>query len=392
MPSHLGARAIEDATRHGNAILKFISPNDVGLTGSHQCGYYLPKSAWELFTPHAPLKGQNTEHSVMVRWPDDRETESRVKWYGMGTRSEYRLTRFGKDFPYLSADCVGDLLVLIPRTLHEFIAHVLDLEEDIDEIQAALGIEVTSRWAVYKAGEAQIETADDCIDRNFKEFARPLTEFPDGRTFSDATRRFLQECIATFRDGEHDHRLMLSIDMEYRLFRFVERQICRSDVTRVFRDIDDFLRTASQIMNRRKARAGRSLENHVEFFLKEAGVPHEMRPDIDGKPDVIIPSAAAYRDGNYPAEKLFAVGVKTTCKDRWRQVLNEAHRVRKKHIFTIQQGISIPQLREMHTANVTLVVPKPLHRLYPAGAGIKMMDLHDFAERVRRTVRRDLYK
>ena len=54
MISPLGERAITDASKHGRAILKFISANDVGRTGSHQCGYYLPKHRWKVFTEQPP--------------------------------------------------------------------------------------------------------------------------------------------------------------------------------------------------------------------------------------------------------------------------------------------------------------------------------------------------
>lgn len=49
----------------------------------------------------------------------------------------------------------------------------------------------------------------------------------------------------------------------------------------------------------------------------------------------------------FPANKLVFLGAKTTCKDRWRQVLNEADRIETKYLFTLQQGISKNQLREM---------------------------------------------
>jgi len=109
--SILKESAIEDALKYGKAIMKFISPNDVGITGSHQCGFYLPFSAWKMFTPYSPKKGENLDHEVKIIWPD-RVTESKVKWYGNKTRHEYRLTCFGKDFPYLIADTVGDLLII----------------------------------------------------------------------------------------------------------------------------------------------------------------------------------------------------------------------------------------------------------------------------------------
>lgn len=383
MPSPLCERAIEDALREGNALLKFISPNDVGLTGSHQCGFYLPISVWEMFTPNPPERGQNAEHEVNVTWPDGRVTQSRVKWYGVGTRREYRLTRFGRDFPWLAADTLGDLLVLIPKSHTEFAAYVLDQDEDIEEIQAALGVQAFERWGLYQHGAPRVETENECLEREFRDFAAPLIDFPEGVLFSARTRQILQMCLDNFESFSPDEVLIKSVETEYRLFQTVERQICQPEVTRLFRSVDDFLQTAARIMNRRKARAGRSLENHVEYLLNEAGIPHKMRPKIDGKPDIIIPSEDAYNDPNYPVERLFIVGVKTTCKDRWRQVLNEGRRVPGKHILTTQKGISSAQLEEMHTANVTLVVPQKLHSDYPAARNITIMNLEGFLGSVR---------
>ncbi len=59
------------------------------------------------------------------------------------------------------------------------------------------------------------------------------------------------------------------------------------------------------------------------------------------------------------------LGAKTTCKDRWRQIVTEADKIPNKHLFTLQQGISAQQLEEMAAANVTLVVPKPYIKTYP---------------------------
>jgi len=66
--------------------------------------------------------------------------------YGKGTRSEYRLTRFGKGFAFLTPESVGDLLVLIPVSHTNFKAYVLDNDEDMEDLQAALGVEVTAFW------------------------------------------------------------------------------------------------------------------------------------------------------------------------------------------------------------------------------------------------------
>jgi hypothetical protein len=385
MPSPLCIRAIEDTTQNGKAILKFISRNDVGLTGGHQCGYYLPKAVWQMFTTHPPVKGENAESTVTVQWQGGRTTtESHVKWYGKNTRSEYRLTSFGLRFPWITHQNVGNLLVLIPKNHKEFIAYVFDRDEDIEEIRATLGLETFERWGAYEGGSPKVGTEDECIERHFQEFAEHLTDFPDGLTFSAAARQTLLECKGTFHSSTIDDQLMDCVDVEYKLFRRVERKLCGSEITRPFRDVDDFVQTASRLLNRRKSRAGRSLENHVDYLLSQAQIPHMMRPaGIDGRPDIVIPSQDAYHSSSYPINKVFIIGVKTTCKDRWRQVLNEGTKVPTKYILTIQPGISSKQLREMHRANVTLVVPKRLHRDYPSSRAVTLLNMQEFIDSIR---------
>lgn len=72
------------------------------------------------------------------------------------------------------------------------------------------------------------------------------------------------------------------------------------------------------------------------------------------------------------------LAVKTTCKDRWRQAINEADRIDKIHLFTLQEGVSVNQFQEMKDAGVTLIVPKPLHIKYPEKIRNELMSLSDF--------------
>ena len=53
------------------------------------------------------------------------------------------------------------------------------------------------------------------------------------------------------------------------------------------------------------------------------------------------------------------LGVKSTSKDRWRQVLTEADRIPQKHLCTLEAVISAKQTDEM--PQLTLVVPAGLH-------------------------------
>jgi type II restriction enzyme len=388
MPSAACEQAIADAQRVGRAVLKFISPNDVGLTGSHQRGYYLPKAIWHAFSAFPPTKDANNDQSVKAVWPDGRETRSTVKWYGRKTRSEYRLTGFNRerDFPFITHDCVGSLLVLVPESMERFLMYVFDLEDDIEDLQAGLGVEVVGGWALYdrRTPVLRPEAEDACIGRHFRKFTKALKAFPPTVALAAEARAALESCIKEFVEAPSDEQLVRCVDAEYRLFQMVERKVCEKEIVRLFASVDDFLKTAQSILQRRKSRAGRSLEHHVEHLLRQAGIPFEMRAEVENtRPDVLIPGKAEYLDPAFPESSLFALGVKTTCKDRWRQVLREAPRVRHKHLLTLQPGISPAQLAEMRSSAVTLIVPKRIHADYPPAERSHLVTLGKFVDTVR---------
>ncbi|QJE94979.1 type II restriction endonuclease [Luteolibacter luteus] len=376
--------AISDALAAGKALCKFISRNDAGLTGSHQCGFYLPKSAWQMFSPQAPVKDLNHKSIVRVNWPGDVSTESAVTWYGSGTRSEYRLTRFGKNFEWLGEDYVGALLVIIPFSLELFHAYVLNSEEEIELLQAALGIETLGEWAVYTSGHEKIETEDECLQRVFTDRISELEAFPTGAWMADSARLGVQTCQKS-SVGTPDATLLKWLSAEYQLFRLLERKLCLADIAGPFKEVDDFISKAATIMNRRKSRAGHSLENHVCHLLKSEGIVFEGQARIDGKvrPDILIPGRTAYENPDFPDKQLMVVGLKTTCKDRWRQILSEGRRIPEKHLLTLQEAISADQLREMNTANVTLVVPERFHGGYDTSTGIRLLTVGDFIDKVK---------
>lgn len=388
LPSAFAEAAIDAAKAQGRAVLKFISPNDVGETGSHQCGYLLPKHAWQVFTSIPPKKvtgDTNPKEDVRIVWQDGRETESVITWYGRKTRSEYRLTKFGKDFPFLTKDNIGSLFVLVPAAERRFLAFVLDTDADFEAIETALGVSFLKNWALFDATVPQPEeTEDECLKRHFTRFLAAHADFPTARTISGAVQAAIADCIRNILAASPDQQLVQLMQLEHDLFRMLERKLCQGEITRLFKDVDDFVRTAASIMNRRKSRAGKSLENHVAFLLLKSSIPFESQPDIDGEPDIVVPSAVAYLDPCFPVEKLIVMGLKTTCKDRWRQVLNEGKRVRVKHLLTMQQGISANQLEQMQAADVRLVVPKGIHKEYPALHRSQLLSIEGFIHEVQR--------
>ncbi|MEQ1635999.1 MAG: type II restriction endonuclease [Methylococcales bacterium] len=75
---------------------------------------------------------------------------------------------------------------------------------------------------------------------------------------------------------------------------------------------------------------------------------------------------------------LTILGVKSTCKDRWRQVLAEADRIEHKHLLTLEAAISSNQTDEMQTKNLQLVLPQRLHDSYSETQRVWLMDISSF--------------
>ena len=82
------------------------------------------------------------------------------------------------------------------------------------------------------------------------------------------------------------------------------------------------------------------------------------------------------------------LGVKTTCKDRWRQILTEAARIPRKHLATLEPAISTHQTDEMSRAGVRLVIPKSLHESFSAAQQEQLLSVRDFTGKMMLAQRR----
>jgi hypothetical protein len=154
-----------------------------------------------------------------------------------------------------------------------------------------------------------------------------------------------------------------------------------------FDSVEAFVEFAGSLTNRRKSRSGRSLELHARLIFSEEAVPFswQARTEYKKAPDFIFPSQDAYHDPDFPAESLRMLATKTTCKDRWRQVLNEADRIPHKHLLTLQEGVSESQFREMQDAGVRLVVPMSLMPSYPDEIRTDLLSFERFLAELRAT-------
>lgn len=368
------------------SMSKFITANDVGATGGHQSGFHIHKNSWLLFFNEAGTKGENKDKFITIQWQDDFETESRFIYYGVGTRNEYRLTRFGRGFPFLQDDNIGDLLIISKISNDYYKAFVLQTDESIEEFLIALNI---SNAEINGLIPKQFETtSEEMLINCFQNFIQTLSvDFPPTIELATNARNCYNNSYnITNRiiKQNPDKQILGWLEAEFQLFKTLENDRYSKKIKEPFESVEKLIETANSILNRRKSRAGKSLEHHLAQIFDTFALNYSAQATTEGKkePDFIFPNEEAYKNSKFEEDKLIMLASKTTCKDRWRQILNEADRIKTKHLFTLQQGISSNQLKEMYKYDVCLVVPRPYLTSFPREFREKILTLDAFVNYV----------
>lgn len=244
-------------------------------------------------------------------------------------------------------------------------------------------IEFASRIILETIG-VEVETSSDhYLDVMLHKFNG---RFPSTRDFSAFARSTLTDIDPK---DDADYALMSWMEREEILFRTLERHLMTDRLKEGFVgqvnegvDVDGFLSYSLSIQNRRKSRVGHALENHLELLFADNGLRYTRTAITENKakPDFVFPGIAEYRDPAFDPLKLTMLGVKSTCKDRWRQVLAEADRIENKHLLTLEPAISTHQTDEMVAKRLQLVVPRSLHRTYTTLQQRCLMDIGEFTE------------
>ncbi|OIN55772.1 type II restriction endonuclease [Arsenicibacter rosenii] len=326
-----------------------------------------------------------------------------VTWYDSRrnhpTRSEYRLYFPTTDVSELAQ--AGDLMLIARRTDGSVMIIVTAAGTTIEnqllwlfglpspegskftlnDIQDGKDREVdfAVRFILEELGIDVEEPETDYLDSLLERFQG---KFPKTAEFSLYARQTLKD-VSPFE--EPDRTLMAWMEHEEKLFRRLERQIVEQRLQSGFisgegADVEGFINFSLSVQNRRKSRAGLALENHLEELFRAHSISYSRVAETENraKPDFLFPSGAAYHNPAFPPTLLTMLGVKTTCKDRWRQVLSEAARIEDKHLFTLEPGISENQTSEMQAQRLQLVLPTSIHDTYRPSQRSWLMSLSDF--------------
>lgn len=384
--------------------VKRLSANDTLANGSHQAGPYIPKEF--LFKVFRSLNRQKVKNPdkyfdlVVDSHADHRK--ARAIWYNNksygGTRDEARLTSLGgASSPLLDPESTGALVVFAflldtkgeVKECHVWVCRH-ETEEDI--VEERIGPVEPGKGKIWYFDEKDKVSLVGLVDHTRISCWLELKEIPSKWLIKFPSPKDIILKTVSLRSGEGmtpDLRLMTRRKCEYEIFRSVEEAVELPFIKKGFANVEEFITKAQTILQRRKARAGRSLELHTKEILIEEGLKegkdfsHQPESDPDKKPDFLFPSEKAYKDKSFPEAKLRMLAVKTTCRDRWRQVINEADRIKIKHLLTLQEGVSESQFREMARADIKLVVPETLMHFYPKAVQPQLQNLESFIGDIR---------
>jgi hypothetical protein len=244
-------------------------------------------------------------------------------------------------------------------------------EEETDAIE----VDFTGRWILEQLGFESTDTAPKHLEEMLRRFGGT---FPPTKVFSAFARETLRNLSSV---ADPDNAIVLWMEQEEILFRTLERHVVANRLVQGFGDdVDTFVDFSLSVQNRRKCRAGYALENHLEAVFKDHQVRYARQRVTENKtrPDFVFPSIEAYYDASFPPEELTMLGVKQTCKDRWRQVLSEANRIGRKHLLTLEPSISRNQTDEMQAHQVQLVVPTQIQATYHPTQRQRLINLAEF--------------
>jgi glycosyltransferase involved in cell wall biosynthesis len=145
---------------------------------------------------------------------------------------------------------------------------------------------------------------------------------------------------------------------------------------------EDFEKINKIIFKKKNTRLINNKKNLGAGIARNIGIKYSKGANTErnNRPDFIFPSIESYHDSSFSVSDLYMLGVKTTAKDRWRQVLSEADRISCKHLITLEPAITKNQTDEMIAQNLQLIIPSPLHRTYSERHLVHIINVKSFID------------
>ncbi|HEU0189274.1 MAG TPA: type II restriction endonuclease [Gallionella sp.] len=112
----------------------------------------------------------------------------------------------------------------------------------------------------------------------------------------------------------------------------------------------------------RKSRAVLSFEQHIARLLRDGRISFEEQAVTGGRrPDFVLPSLVVLKAKKRTFEEALVLSVKTTLRERWKQVAMEKFNCAL-FLATVDDRVSSAAIDDMNTQGIHLVVPESLKK------------------------------
>lgn len=307
------------ASYFSGVAAKLLSAVEVSSDCSNQHEFNGSAELMGLLGPAGSDKRRYTATFLYVEDGDDaRITDhSQVTWYDARARSAAKTGRSEHRLYFPANEVIrhaqpGDLLLLALRHDASLLVVIAEANSSIalqlhwlfmlpDLAETSFSARAASEFGFERLGVVasiileQVGIEADLSDSQLLDelIGRFGSGFPPMREFSAYARSSLPD-IDSLEDP--DAALMAWMDHEEVLFRTLEKHLIGERLRHGFLhvaepDVDGFLRYSLSVQNRRKARAGGALENHVASILQSQGVRFARNAVTErgNRPDFLFP-------------------------------------------------------------------------------------------------------
>jgi len=387
------------AVRSTKLLIKKLARNDCSWADdpkNHQYGPYIPSGLKDSgFFPNLENINKDKPHifesSVLTIWPATGEIKlSRFAHYSnKGVEMQFTgvpKTEFAGLTP--ASLLVGGLLRIPEEDVRYWFMIFDSASEEAELLEAAFDIGVDFHFAIFNPSDA-LSVDKNETDMLIKElsaalkagtlrsFIASVAKLPPPECLAaQAQMAYLQEQSLDNLDpflipNPGDAIMKISRDVEFALYKQVERRHRAADVLRIvteeadlvtaivkgFPQLDATFLSASQ---HRKSRGGLSFEYHIGRMMTDGKIPFEAQKITGGRrPDFILPSLKVLSSPNRGGDEALIISAKTTLRERWKQVALEKFNC-SLFLATVDDRVSSDAIDDMQKHGIHMVVPESL--------------------------------
>ena len=260
--------AIKMVSEGTDSYVKFLSVNDTGKNNTHQSGVLISKTVKDMLFKGPLPSDRITDRWASIHWLNvGISTNSRFIYYA--SKNELRITNFSHGFPLLNPEEAGSLFILTKNNEQDYSAFIIDNGDEINDFLTYFGItpDNTNNY-LPKLGYKPVK---ELIQSFVTDYFQKMHVFPTSIELSQFGRNLSYQIYGDTIDPikNPDHALLIWSNSEFELFSGFEAKDIelRGGLQQIFAgDLDAY--KINSIMNRRKSRAGKSLENQLEYLFK----------------------------------------------------------------------------------------------------------------------------